>query len=97
MSSRDDERRVLNAIENQLRTENPELMGSFAALGSVTTPIKPVNGWGPAGSDRKPARRGRNRDTSQDVKSIVVEFVLVIMAVVLVAVLTVGAVGLLTA
>jgi hypothetical protein len=43
MSSQDDERLILDAIENQLRTEDPQLVGRFSAFGSLTPPTEPVN------------------------------------------------------
>jgi hypothetical protein len=39
-----DEQRVLDAIEYQLLSEDPQLWDCFSALGSLTPPIKPVNG-----------------------------------------------------
>jgi hypothetical protein len=44
MSSRDDEQPILDAIEDQLRTENPELVGYFSAFGGMTPWIKAVDG-----------------------------------------------------
>ena len=45
MGLRDDEQRVLDAIEYQLLYEDPQLWDCFSALGGLTPPIKPVNGW----------------------------------------------------
>jgi hypothetical protein len=45
MKSSDHEQAVLNAIENQFRTENPQLMADFTAFNSGAPPIKPLHGW----------------------------------------------------
>jgi hypothetical protein len=45
MGSLDDEQRVLDGIEYQLLSEDPQLWDCFSALGGLTPPIKPVNGW----------------------------------------------------
>jgi hypothetical protein len=83
MSSRDDERRVLDAIENQLQTEDPQLVGYFSAFGSVT----PVNGRGGAARRREvDSAEGSGTRTGKHMPA-VLELVLVIMASTLVAVL----------
>ena len=97
MNSQDDEQRVLDAIENQFRTEDPQLMACFSALGRITQPIKPVRGWGSTGPYGRKARHGRRRRTGHQEYAIVIEFALVIIAVVLVVLLILGAVWLLAA
>jgi hypothetical protein len=97
MSSPDDEQRVLEAIEYQLLSEDPQLWDCFSALGSLTPPIKPVNGWWRTVPHRKEARRGLRRCTDNQVFAIVIELVLVIIAVVLVVMLILGAVWMLAA
>ena len=54
----DDEQRVLDAIEYQLLSEDPQLRDCFSALGSLTPPIKLMNGWWRTAPDRKQTRRG---------------------------------------
>jgi Protein of unknown function (DUF3040) len=44
MSSRDNEQRVLDAIENRLRTEDPQLIGCFWAFGSIAPRAAQANG-----------------------------------------------------
>jgi hypothetical protein len=97
MGSRDDEQRILDAIENQFQTEDPQLMDRFSALASVTPPVKPENGRRWAAPYTKEALRGRLRRTDQQAYAIVIELVLVIIAVVLVAMFLVGAVWVLIA
>jgi hypothetical protein len=97
MGSLDDEQRILDAIENQLQTEDPQLMDRFSALASGTPPVKPVNGGGCAAPYRKEAPRGRRRRTDRQAYAIVIELVLVIIAAVLVAMFLVGVVWVLIA
>jgi Protein of unknown function (DUF3040) len=97
MGSLDDEQRILDAIENQLQTEDPQLMDRFSALASVTPPVKPENDRGWAAPYRKEAPRGRRRRTDKRAYAIVIELVLVIIAFVLVAMFLVGAVWVLSA
>lgn len=86
MSLRDNEQRILDAIENQFQAEDPQLIDSFAAFGLTTPLIKPVNGWGRAARSReRGARRGRHRRTDRHGYA----QVLIILAVVLAAVLVV--------
>ena len=101
MGSRDDEQRVLDAIEYQLLSEDPQLWDCFSALGGLTPPIKPVNGWWHTAPVRKKARPRNNssartaRYADNQVFRIVIELVLVIIAVVLVAMLILGTVWML--
>jgi hypothetical protein len=98
VSSRDDEEPVLDAIEDQLRTENPELVGYFSALGSMTPWIKAINGQDQAAARpkiaarRKATPRGKRRRTDGQGFAIVIQFALLIIVSMLVAVFTGGAV-----
>ena len=56
MNARDHQQVVLDAIENQLQTEDPELIADFMAFNSIAPPIKPLAGW-----DRAAPRRKRRR------------------------------------
>ena len=95
MGQPDDEQRVLDAIEYQLLSEDPQLRDRFSALGSYMPPIKPVNGWWRSAPDRKQARRGPRRFTDNEIFATVIELGLVIIAVVLVVLLILGAVWML--
>jgi Protein of unknown function (DUF3040) len=97
MSLKDDEQRVLDAIENQLRTDDPQLMHCFSAFCRVTPSIKPVKGRERVAPHRRKAQRGRHRHTDRQAYAIVIELVLVIIAVVLVVLLMLGAVWMLAA
>jgi hypothetical protein len=55
MSPQDNEQLVLDAIESQLRAEDPDLIGCFSDFASIAPPVRPVNGWGRAGRGRKVA------------------------------------------
>jgi hypothetical protein len=98
VSSRDDEQPVLDAIEDQLRIENPELVGYFSALGSMTPWIKAVNGRDQAAarpkvaSRRKATPRGKRRRTDRQGFAIAIQFVLIIVVSLLLAVFTAAAV-----
>jgi Protein of unknown function (DUF3040) len=65
MSLRDNEQRILDAIENQLRAEEPQLIDYFSAFGSTVPLIKPVRGWDRAASSKRTAGRGRHRPTGR--------------------------------
>jgi hypothetical protein len=58
MNARDHQQGVLNAIEDQFRTEDPELIADFTAFNSIAPPIRPLAGW-----DRS-APRGKRRDAN---------------------------------
>jgi hypothetical protein len=88
MSSRDNERLILDAIENQLRTEDPQLVGSFSAFGSVTPPIEPVSGLGDAARRREVTSVEGNGARHGKHMPAVLEIVLVLIASTLLAVLT---------
>lgn len=45
MSLRNNEQRVLDAIENQLQAEEPQLANRFSQLGGKSPRIKSVPGW----------------------------------------------------
>ena len=93
----DDEQRVLDAIEYQLLSEDPQLLDGFSALGSFVPPIKPVNGWWRTASDKQQTRRGPRQYTENEIFAIVMEIGLVIIGVVLVVLLILGAVWMLGA
>jgi hypothetical protein len=97
MSSKDDEQSVLDALENQLRAEDPELMHCFSAFCRVTPAIKPVRGWKRTTPQTTKAQRGRRRLIKRQAYAIVVELVLVTIAVVFIALLMLGAEWLLAA
>jgi Protein of unknown function (DUF3040) len=61
MSLRDNGQRILDAIENQIRAEEPQLTDYFSAFGSTVPLIKPVRGWDRAASSKRTADRGRHR------------------------------------
>jgi hypothetical protein len=98
VSSRDDEQPILDAIEDQLRVENPELVGYFFALGGMTPWIKVVNGRDQAAAvrrvapRRKVAPRGKHRRTDRQGFAIAIRFVLLIIVTMLLAVFVAGAV-----
>ncbi len=54
----DDERVVLNAVESQLRTEDPQLIACFMAFNSVTRPIRDADDWDRPGAGEERLRRG---------------------------------------
>ena len=91
MSSRDHEERVLDAIENQFRTEEPKLIEYFSVFGSGAPLMKPVRGWGRTASSRGLARRGRRWYTDWQWYLIAIELVTVFIAVIFVAALIAGA------
>jgi hypothetical protein len=98
----DDEQRVLDAIEYQLLADDPQLFDCFSALGSLTQPVKPLDGWWCSASRGKKARhrkarRGLRQSTDNQVFRIVIELVLVIIAIVGVVMLILGAVWMLAA
>ena len=97
----DDEQRVLDAIEYQLLAEDPQLFDCFSALGSLTPPIKLLDGWwcsashGKKGRHRKNGRRGMRQFTDNQAFAIVIELVLVVIALVGVVMLILGTVWML--
>jgi hypothetical protein len=91
MSSRDDEQPVLDAIEDQLRTENPELVGYFSALGCMTPWIKGEDGRDQKAARPKVAPHGKHRCTDRQGFAIAIQFVLLIIATILLAVFAGGA------
>jgi hypothetical protein len=99
----DDEQRVLDAIEYQLLADDPQLFDCFSALGSLTPPVKPLDGWwssashGKKARHRTKARRGPRQATDNQVFRIAFELVLVIIAIVGVVMLILGAVWMLAA
>ena len=98
----EDEQRVLDAIEYQLLADDPQLFDCFSALGSLSPPVKPLDGWWCSASHGKKARhrkarRGLRQSTDNQVFRIVIELVLVIIAIVGVVMLILGAVWMLAA
>jgi Protein of unknown function (DUF3040) len=91
MSSRDHEERVLDAIENQFRTEEPKLIEYFSAFGSAAPLMKPVRGWGRIASSKRLTRRGRRWYRDWQGYLIAIELVTVFIAVIFVAALIAGA------
>ena len=98
VSSPDEEQPVLDAIEDQLRIENPELVGYFSVLGSMTPWIKAVDGRDQAAARpkvaprRKATLRGKRRRTDRQGFAIAIQFVLIIIVSMLLAVFTAAAV-----
>jgi hypothetical protein len=97
MNLQDDEQQILDAIENQLETEDPQLMHCFSAFCRVTPPTKPVKGGERVAPRRRKARHRRRRRKDRPAYAFVIELVLVIIAVVLVVLLILGAVWVLAA
>lgn len=76
MHSHGGEQVVLDAIEGQLRTEDPQLVACFFAFNSVIPPTMPPNGW----YDPSPRRKHRRTDPPAHgdvVKVVIVACVLV--------------------
>ena len=92
MSSPDDEQPVLDAIEEQLRAENPELVGYFSAFGRMTPRIKAVKFRDQAAARQEVARRRKHRRTDRPGFAVATQFVLLIVATTLLAVFVAGAV-----
>ena len=90
MRSRDNDRRVLEAIENQLRTEDPRLVDNFSDFGSITPWIKPVRGADRTTAGREKASLGWR--ANRGVYDIVSQLILVIVASTLVVAFVVGVV-----
>lgn len=90
MSLRNNEQRVLDAIENQLRTEEPELADCFSELGGRSPRIKPVDGWDQAAPARETAPRGRHQNRDREAGAIGTQLVVLIIAAVLLVGLAVG-------
>jgi hypothetical protein len=92
MSSRDDEQHVLDAIEDELRAENPELVGYFSAFGCMTPWIKAVDGRDQAAAHLKVAPHpkvaphGKHRRTDRQGFAMTIQFVLLIIATIILAV-----------
>jgi hypothetical protein len=97
MSSRDDEQHVLDAIEDELQTENPELVGYFSAFGCMTPWIKAVDGRDQTAAHLKitphprVASHGKHRRTDRQGFAIAIQFVLLIIATIILAVFAGGA------
>jgi hypothetical protein len=90
MRSRDNDQRVLEAIENQLQAEDPRLVDNFSDFGSVTPWIKPVKGGDRTTAGREKASLGWR--ANREVYDIVAQPILVIVASMLVVAFAVGVV-----
>ena len=77
MRSRDNDQLVLKAIENQLRTEDPGLVGNFSDFGSITPWIKPAKGGDRTTTGREKVSLGWRAD--REVYDIVSQLILVIV------------------
>jgi Protein of unknown function (DUF3040) len=94
MSSRDNEQRVLDAIENQLRTEDPQLIGCFWAFGSIAPRAAQANGPDCPAPSREVVSRGSRQRTGQQPHATATRGVLGVIGCVLAAVLGATAVWL---
>lgn len=92
MQSRDNDQRVLDVIENQIRTEDPGLVGNFSDFGSITPWIKPVKGRQHAATGSEEASRERRWRANREVHEIVSQLILVIIASMLVVAFVAGVV-----
>jgi hypothetical protein len=83
MRSRDNDRRVLEAIENQLRTEDPRLADNFSNFGSITPWIKPVRGADRTTPGREKASLGwrANREVYDIVSQLILGMLVAAFAV----------------
>ena len=83
MRSRDDDQRVLEAIENQLRTEDPRLVDNFSDFGSITPWIKPVRGADRTTTGREKASHGSraNREVYDIVSQLILGMLVAAFAV----------------
>lgn len=97
MGSADDEKPVLDAIEEQLRAENPELVGYFSAFARMTPWIKAVKGCYEEAARREVApcrdvaRRGKHWRTDRQGFALATQSALLIIATMLLAVFAAGA------
>jgi len=86
MSLRNNEQRVLDAIEDQLQAEEPQLAHRFSQLGSKSPRIEPVDGWDQAAPVGETAPReetapgGRHQDGDRQAGAICTQLVLIIIA-----------------
>lgn len=92
MSSQDDELPALDAIEEQFRAENPELVGYFSAFSHMTPWIKAVKGRDQAAARREVARHGKHPRTDRQGFAVATQSVLLVIAAMLLAVFEAGAV-----
>jgi Protein of unknown function (DUF3040) len=90
MRSRDNDQLVLEAIENQLRTEDPRLVDNFSDFGSITPWIKPVKGEDRTTTGREKASLGWS--ANRQVYDIVSQPILVVVASILVIAFVAGVV-----
>ena len=96
MSLRNNEQRVLDAIENQLQAEEPQLADRFSQLGGKSPRIRPVNGWDQAAPVRETAPREEaapheeHEDPDRQAGGVGTQLVLLIIAAVLLVGFAVG-------
>jgi Protein of unknown function (DUF3040) len=90
MSSPENDQRVLDAIENQLRIENPRLVDCFCDLGSKTPWIKQADNPGHPAPVQQGAPGGRHRKTEARGGAFAGQLFLVIIVPALSAVLVAG-------
>jgi len=91
MSLRNNEQRVLDAIENQLEAEEPHLADCFSQLGSKSPRIRPVHGWDQAAAPvEETAPREEHQDTDQQAGGIGTHLVLLIIAAVILVGFVIG-------
>jgi hypothetical protein len=90
MRSRDNDQRVLEAIENQPRTEDPRLVDNFSDFGSITPWIRPVKRGDRTATGREKASLGWR--ANREVYDIVSQLILVIVASILVMAFVAGVV-----
>ena len=96
MSLRNNEQRVLDAIENQLQAEEPQLADWFLRLGSKSPRIKPVDGWDQSASSGQGAPHGetapggRHQDRDRRAGAIGTQVVLLIIGAMILVGFVVG-------
>ena len=90
MSLRNNEQRVLDAIENQLQAEEPRLADCFSQLGSKSPRIKPLDSWDQAAPVEETTPRGKNQDTDRRAGAIGTQLVLIIIAAMILVGFAVG-------
>lgn len=96
MSLRNNEQRVLDAIENQLQAEEPQLADCFSRFGGKSPRIKPVDGWdqaASAGEGAPPAETesgGRHQDRDRHPGAIGTQVVLLIIGAMILVGFVVG-------
>lgn len=87
MNSRDYEERILDAIENQFRTEDPQLIECFSDFDSIIPGMEPVESSDREAPGQEAAPRGRHRRTNQKANAAVTRLVLRVIALIVMAML----------